>query len=113
MFANTRIRIMLAAVAAAQSLRAALPIRREGFETSKRWRHTLVPRTKPGSPKRHVNYLSRVRGSHVTTRFKPNGAQECARRVRQTQSGMLTESNGLLLPGYVYLGRSKWGPIPE
>lgn len=33
-----------------------------------------------------------------------NGAQECARRVRQIQAGMLTMSNGLVVPGKRYLG---------
>jgi|SRR5579863_2339829 len=112
MFANARIRMMLAAAAAMQSLKFALPIRTAGFDVDK-WRPSRMPRTKPGSPKRHLNYISRVRGANRTTRFKPNGAQECARRVRQIQSGMLTESNGLLVPGSVYLGRSHWGPRPE
>jgi hypothetical protein len=38
----------------------------------------------------------RVRGS---SSFKPNGAQECARRMRQIAAGYLTGSNGLLLVG--------------
>lgn len=35
---------------------------------------------------------------HRTTRFRPNGAQECARRVRQIGSYQLTGSNGLIVP---------------
>lgn len=37
--------------------------------------------------------LPRIRTSK---RYTPNGERECARRVRQIQAGILTESNGLV-----------------
>jgi hypothetical protein len=45
------------------------------------------PRAERQKPRRR-----RVRGS---SSFKPNGAQECARRVRQIAAGTLTVANGL------------------
>jgi hypothetical protein len=51
------------------------------------------PRAERQKPRRR-----RVRGS---SSFKPNGIQECARRVRQIAAGTLTVSNGLVLPARV------------
>lgn len=43
----------------------------------------------------HIPRRARIR--HRTPRFRPNGAQEMARRVRQIVRYTLTGSNGLLL----------------
>jgi len=95
-------RVLAYAAAAALQLRAVLSLGADGSfnknvvpQTPRAWRSVMRKTVRRSNSKDHFPHKSGL------------GPQECARRVRQMRRGQLTMSNGLVIPGWAYLGHGR------
>lgn len=112
-----RIKLSLAAAVMGVTGKAPVSLQRDAAQHNRTVdvvREAVTPNMPMRNPPLHLRghrgiggmldgWAARIVGRRQIVRSKmhwgPNGAQECARRVRQIERGQLTRSNGLLVPG--------------